>query len=66
VGAIIPTTLNQDSGFGGKQLLILIVALFTLGLVFVPAYAWRKMAQTSATITAASQSKPVPQQQVSV
>lgn len=49
VGAIIPTTLDQDSGWGAQQTLMLAVALFTLGLVFVPAFAWRRMAQRPAS-----------------
>ena len=47
VGAIIPTTLDQNSGWGANQTLMLVVVLFTLGLVFVPAYAWRRLNQTS-------------------
>jgi len=58
VGAIVPTTLDQDSGWGGKQILILLVILFTLALVFVPAVAWRKMAQVPAPAGAQSQSTP--------
>jgi len=58
VGAIVPTTLDQDSGWGGKQILILLVILFTLALVFIPAVAWRKMAQVPAPAGAQSQSTP--------
>ena len=65
VGAVIPTTLEQKSGWGANQTLMLVVVLFTLGLVFVPAYAWRQMAQTPATQSAAA-SQPVAQEQVAV
>lgn len=58
VGAVVPTTLDQDSGWGGKQILILLVILFTLALVFVPALAWRKMAAAPATAGVQSQSAP--------
>ena len=58
VGAIVPTTLDQDSGWGGKQILILLVILFTLALVFIPAVAWRKMAQVPATAGTQSQIAP--------
>ncbi len=65
VGAIVPTTLDQDSGWGGQETLILVVALLTLGLVFAPAYYWRKMS-TPAEATP-STSLPAPErQQVSV
>ena len=65
VGAIVPTTLDQDSGWGGQETLILVVALLTLGLVFAPAYYWRKMS-TQADATP-STSLPAPErQQVSV
>ena len=53
VGAIVPTTLDQESGWGGKQILILLVILFTLGLVFVPAYAWRRLSEKQAAALAA-------------
>ncbi|HSL74723.1 MAG TPA: phosphate ABC transporter substrate-binding protein PstS [Ilumatobacteraceae bacterium] len=65
VGAVLPTTLDQDSGWGGKQLLIVAVVLMTLGLVFVPAYVWRKMSTPPAAQTAASMPAP-DRQQVSV
>ena len=38
----------RTPGWGAKQTLMLVVVLFTLGLVLVPAYAWRKMAKTPA------------------
>ena len=66
VGAIIPTTLDQNSGWGSKQTLMLIVVLFTLGLVFIPAYAWRKMAATPASQQSAPAHQSVAQDQVSV
>jgi len=67
-GAIIPTTLDQESGWGSKQILILLVILFTLGLVFVPAYAWRKMSeeQTAALATDAPVALTVPPERVSI
>jgi phosphate transport system substrate-binding protein len=66
VGAVIPTTLDQNSGWGSKQTLMLIVVLFTLGLVFIPAYAWRKMAAAPTATQSAPVSQPVAQDQVSV
>ena len=65
MGAIIPTTLDQNSGWGSKQTLMLIVVLFTLGLVFMPAYAWRKMSHGPST-QAAAVGQPVAHEQVSV
>ncbi len=65
VGAIVPTTLDQDSGWGGQETLILVVALLTLGLVFAPAYYWRKMS-TPATETPSSTLPAPERQQVSV
>jgi hypothetical protein len=44
----VPSTLQQDSGWGAQQILILLVVLLTLGLVFVPAFAWRRMSQRPA------------------
>ncbi len=68
VGAVIPTTLDQNSGWGSKQTLMLIVVLFTLGLVFIPAYAWRKMAAAppSPSSQVAPIGQPVAKDQVSV
>jgi hypothetical protein len=70
VGAVIPTTLDQDSGWGGQQMLIVAVVLMTLGLVFVPAYFWRRMATSSVDPSAPAQAVgalPAPdRQQVSV
>ena len=65
VGAVIPTTLDQDSGWGSSQTLMLVVVLLTLGLVFVPAYAWRKLAAATANSQPAV-SHSVAQEQVSV
>ena len=65
VGAIVPTTLDQDSGWGGQETLMLVVALLTLGLVFVPAYYWRKLSTPDAAKSAASWPAPE-RQQVSV
>jgi phosphate ABC transporter phosphate-binding protein len=65
-GAVTPTTLDQDSGWGSKQTLMVIVVLFTLGLVFIPAYAWRKMTATPAPLVAAPASQAVAQDRVSV
>jgi phosphate transport system substrate-binding protein len=65
VGAIVPTTLDQDSGWGGQETLMLVVALMTLGLVFLPAYYWRKM--STPEVAAPAVSLPAPErQQVSV
>jgi phosphate transport system substrate-binding protein len=61
VGAIVPTTLDQASGWGGQETLILVVALLTLGLVFVPAYYWRKLSTPRTSPQSVSQ--PVPEQQ---
>ncbi len=47
VGAITPTTLKQGSGWGATQTLTLLVTLFTLGLVLIPAIAWRRLNQKS-------------------
>ena len=63
VGGVLPTTLGQDAGWGGKQVLIIMVALFTLGLVFVPAFAWRRLSQPAVTV-GATKLTPV-QEQVS-
>lgn len=41
VGAITPTTLDQTSGWGSSQALIVVIALLVLGLVLGPAFAWR-------------------------
>jgi hypothetical protein len=65
VGAVIPTTMDQDSGWGAKQSLMLVVALFTLALVFIPAYAWRRMATPSASSQPAPVSQPRVNEQVS-
>ena len=65
VGAIVPTTLDQDSGWGGQETLMLVVALMTLGLVFVPAYYWRKMSTPDLATSAAPLAAPE-RQQVSV
>jgi phosphate transport system substrate-binding protein len=61
VGAIVPVTLDQDSGWGSQQLLILVVALLTLGLVFAPAYYWRKFSAPDKL--RASASLPAPERQ---
>jgi hypothetical protein len=61
VGAIVPTTLDQDSGWGGQETLMLVVALLTLGLVFVPAYYWRKLSTPAGTTPAPS--LPAPERQ---
>ena len=53
VGAVLPTTLDQDSGWGGQQMLIVAIVLMTLGLLFVPAYMWRRMATPGVTSGAA-------------
>lgn len=66
VGAVLPTTLDQDSGWGGQQMLIIAVVLMTLGLVFVPAYMWRRMATPAADATpgaAPARSLPAPERQ---
>ncbi len=41
VGAVLPTTLSQDSGWGSSVVLMLLVVLLTLGVVLAPAFAWR-------------------------
>jgi hypothetical protein len=65
VGGIVPTTLDQDSGLGSQETLMLIVALLTLGLVFVPAYYWRKLSTPDSTPSPAAMPAPE-RQQVSV
>ena len=45
---------------------MLIVVLFTLGLVVIPAYAWRKMAAIPASQQSAPAHQSVAQDQVSV
>jgi hypothetical protein len=45
VGSVMPTTLGQDSGWGTEQVLLVLVALLTLGLVIAPAAAWRYFGQ---------------------
>jgi phosphate transport system substrate-binding protein len=65
VGGIVPSTLEQDSGLGSQETLMLIVALLTLGLVFVPAYYWRKLSTPDPTPSGAPMPAPE-RQQVSV
>jgi hypothetical protein len=66
VGAVIPTTLDGDSGWGSKQALILIVILFTLALVFIPAYAWRRLSAPPAMPSNAPIDQAVAREQVTV
>jgi phosphate ABC transporter phosphate-binding protein len=49
VGAVNPTTLDQSSGWGSTQTLVLIVALLTLGLIFGPALYWRHLSRRDGT-----------------
>ena len=64
VSGILPTTLDQDSGWGATETLMLVVALFTAGLVFIPAFAWRRMSQASPAPLPAAQ--PISHDRVSV
>ncbi len=45
IGSILPTTLEQDGGWGAAQTLLVVVALCTLALVLVPAFVWRQLAR---------------------
>ena len=45
VGAVLPTTLSQSGGWGSSLVLMLLVIALTLGLVLVPALAWRYFSQ---------------------
>jgi phosphate ABC transporter phosphate-binding protein len=45
IGSVLPTTLEQDGGWGAAQTLLVVVVLCTLALVLIPAFAWRQLAQ---------------------
>jgi len=66
VGAIVPSTLDQESGWGSKQILTVLIILFTLGLVFVPAYMWRRMSNTNVATQGAEVQQIQPAERMSV
>jgi phosphate transport system substrate-binding protein len=66
VGSVLPTTLDQDSGWGTTETLMLLVGLLALGLVFIPALAWRKMAQTPPAAESVPIEQSLSQDRVSV
>jgi len=43
-----PFTLEDESGWGNTQSLMVVVALFTVGLIIGPAWFWRRMKQSEA------------------
>ncbi|TPW09430.1 MAG: hypothetical protein FD127_4146, partial [Acidimicrobiaceae bacterium] len=43
-GPVIATTLDQSSGWGTSLALMILVTMLTIGLVLVPALAWRYFA----------------------
>jgi hypothetical protein len=48
VGAVTPTVLEQESGWGSSIGLMLLVALLTISLVVVPAVVWRQYSRPAA------------------
>jgi hypothetical protein len=66
VGGVLPTTLDQDSRWGTTESLMLLVGLFTLGLVFIPALAWRRMTEPSSAAQPVATHQPISHDQVSV
>ena len=49
IGAISPTVLNQESGWGTSIGLMVLVIMLTLGLVLAPAVLWRRFSQPAAS-----------------
>ena len=47
VGAVMPTVLDQDSGWSGSIAVMLLVVLLTVGLVLAPALVWRRYSRVA-------------------
>lgn len=45
IAPALPTTLNRGATWGSSQTLMILVSLLTFGLVFAPAYVWRRLAE---------------------
>ncbi len=50
IGAVTTTTLSQSSGWGVSVVLLLLVAILTVGLVIIPALAWRHLSTAGSSL----------------